>query len=120
MTYQRVIPRDLFNEANLLKCYGQLALKLEEKPGVVFKLSGDYYGNYFDIQQNVDGCLSIDNIELTIKGKRWYLFRPLNSREPWPLYAYDNQGCDEDNTTELQVFTDDGELSAEFLELLSR
>ena len=29
MSYIRVIPRDLFNEANLLKCHGQLVIHLE-------------------------------------------------------------------------------------------
>ncbi len=33
--YARVIPRDLFNEANLLKCFGNLYLRLE-----VFEPSG--------------------------------------------------------------------------------
>jgi len=29
MSYTRVIPRDLFNEANLLKCYGQIYIEVE-------------------------------------------------------------------------------------------
>lgn len=28
--YERVVPRDLFNEANLLKCIGKLVLEIEE------------------------------------------------------------------------------------------
>lgn len=30
MSYFRVIPRDLFNEASLLKCYGRLAILLDD------------------------------------------------------------------------------------------
>ena len=30
MTYRRVLPRDLFNEAKLLKCLGQLALIIHD------------------------------------------------------------------------------------------
>lgn len=32
MTYQREIPRDLFNEANLLKCLGQISLIAHDRP----------------------------------------------------------------------------------------
>ena len=32
MSYARVIPRDLFNEANLLKCLGKVALILMDRP----------------------------------------------------------------------------------------
>jgi hypothetical protein len=113
MSYQRVIPRDLFNEANLLKCYGQLCLKLEIYACKNIELR--HYGNHFVIEQNEDdGSLTIFNLQLRIRSKIYRLFRPLNSREPWPLYAQ------EADYAEWQVFTDDGELSAEFLELLSR
>jgi hypothetical protein len=30
VSYFRVIPRDLFNEASLLKCYGRLAILLDD------------------------------------------------------------------------------------------
>lgn len=33
MTYLRVIPRDLFNEAKLLKCLGKLYLEAEKSGG---------------------------------------------------------------------------------------
>ncbi len=38
MTYKRVIPRDLFNEANLLKCYGALWIALDNARGHTAKL----------------------------------------------------------------------------------
>ena len=38
MTYTRVIPRDLFNEGDLLKCYGRLWILLDETRGHVAQL----------------------------------------------------------------------------------
>lgn len=117
MDYRRVIPRDLFNEANLLKCYGQLWIHLNEHvQGSLAAL--DYTegadGDAFDVRQNdMSGGLDIANIALTIDGIRWDLFRPLNSRYPWPLYCTDLNG-----ETEVAVFDEDGNLSAEFLALI--
>ena len=48
MAYTREIPRDLFNEANLLKCYGRLALLAMNTPG----LEVDHNGDLFDIVQD--------------------------------------------------------------------
>lgn len=112
MTYQRVIPRDLFNEANLLKCYGQLCLKLEFYS--IPKVELRYAGNAFVIEQSGDddGSLTIFNLQLRIRSKVYKLFRPLNSREAWPLYAQ-NQ-----DYAEWQVFDAYGELTSEFLGLL--
>jgi hypothetical protein len=112
MTYQRVIPRDLFNEANLLKCYGQLWLKLEMYGNQGASL--EHYGNFFITEQDSDdGSLSIYNIRLIIGSETFRLRRPLNSREPWPLYCYLQEAAEE-----LAIFTDDGELTEEFLALL--
>ena len=52
MSYPRVIPRDLFNEASLLKCYGQVYLKLEEL-----------------------GLLEIVNKKITRKGEKHRFFK---------------------------------------------
>lgn len=114
MTYQRVIPRDLFNEANLLKCYGKLWLLLEKLnlPHVKFELEGDT----FEIEQGwEDGHTYIDNLKLMVGHPyaTWHpLSRPLNSRDAWPLYVthYDRD--------DIAVFTDTGELTEEFLSLL--
>lgn len=115
MTYQRVIPRDLFNEANLLKCYGQLWLKLECWPDAAVQLK--HYGSRFIIEQNLgDGSLIICNIRLIIGNKTLQLRRPLNSREPWPLYC---DVADPVEPYEVAIFTDDGELSDEFKALLT-
>lgn len=110
MTYHRVIPRDLFNEANLLKCYGQLWLELERRGNEATELLND--GDAFDIVQDSDGNLTITNIEFFINEEPMALHRPLNSKEPWPLYLTTEQ--DEI----IAVFTDRGLFTQEMLALL--
>lgn len=122
MTYHRVIPRDLFNEANLLKCMGRLWILLDQRRDLPCQLGaeknetdpGDHTGESFDIQQNEDGALCVVNLPFRIRGNRFTLSRPLNSREPWPLYCESLCGevC-------LSVFDDQGNLSSEFLEFLT-
>lgn len=107
MSYFRVIPRDLFNEANLLKCYGRIFINLETCGAVDATLEHD--GEAFDVVQDEDGCLSIANVDFIIRGERQVLYRPLNSRAPWPLYL--RTPAEE----EIAVFTDDGSFSAEML-----
>jgi hypothetical protein len=109
--YYRVIPRDLFNEANLLKCYGQIYLNLERLnlPGV--ELVHD--DEAFDIEQSCDdGSTFIVNVALMVRGFHAPLFRPLNSRDAWPLYM----ATDEDD---IAVFNDDGAFSEEMLRFLN-
>jgi hypothetical protein len=116
VTYLRVIPRDLFNEANLLKCYGQLWLKLEGRlnDSLTFDFE-DFDGRPFEIEQRqADGTTYIANVTLFSDGRRVSLHRPLNSREPWPLYAIHPEDDDE-----VAVFTDDGELTDEFSRLIA-
>lgn len=118
MSYARVIPLDLFNEASLLKCYGQLWLKLENRKHVSFKLTTNTNtgGNSFQIlQRPYDGALALGNLRLYIRGQLYILHRPLNSREPWPLYL--NHPTDP-FLDEIAVFDDHGELSREMLDLL--
>lgn len=116
MTYNRVCPRDLFNEANLLKCLGQLYLKTEDMPGV------DWHepqpGEGFHVEQDgSDGSISSATTWMTISGENVHTYRPLNSRDPWPLYCDRIGGIELDE--EVAVFTDAGELSAEFIQALA-
>lgn len=110
MGYYRVVPRDLFNESNLLKCYGGLYIKLddmgiggvalvESEPGAPFRI----------VQDPSDGSLFVENVNLYVRGKCVHLYRPLNSREPWPLYVELSDRFDV-----LPVFDDDGNLTEEF------
>jgi len=110
-SYYRVIPRDLFNEANLLKCLGLLWILLEGRTDANFEEND---GEPFDVQQNEDdGTLTVVNLPFVIRGNLWTLERPLNSRETWPLYA----SRDDER---VAVFTDGGELTKEFESLCDR
>ncbi len=115
MSYLRVIPRDLFNESNLLKCMGQLYLCLERVDNSIAWLEHDDAA--FDIQQSDDdGSTWVENVTLyrVLDGVAHpvHLHRPMNSREPWPLYATGDYDCD------VPVFNPDGTLSREFRSLL--
>mgnify|MGYP001288824139 FL=1 len=112
MSYTRIIPRDLFNEANLLKCYGKLFINLENT-------NSNYYLDHdleqFDIHQFIDdGSLWIKNVTLKHKftQKPVKLFRPLNSRLEWPLVAVSN------DNEEIYVFNEDGNFSEDMIKLL--
>ena len=108
--YTRVIPRDFFNEAKLLKCLGQLALKILDcqlPEGIKIEISEN--GEPFDIQLTGDGLLFISNYETLINDKRVDFFTTYNAKGPFPLLAY----YDEIETT---VFDENGEFTNEFIE----
>ena len=99
MTYQRVIPRDLFNEAKLLKCLGRLVIVAD----AYAMLTVTHDGEPFDIQQSVDGDLYCENVEVryrygnllenpTTPAQTIGVFNPINSREDWPLLFEDDGG----------------------------
>lgn len=100
MSYARVVPRDLFNEANLLKCIGQLVLVVED--GKAPWLSYHHDGEAFTIKQNPsNGAISVTNVQFFARNKTLTFERPLNSRDAWPLmletendsyYVFDKNG----------------------------
>lgn len=119
MSYQRVIPRDLFNEAKLLKCLGQLALIIHDGVKVPRGLALNHFAEDegFRIEQNPDsGALYCSNMELTFAGQRIGLSAPYNSKDAYPLRFV------VDDDTEGRVFDESGALSDEFrsvMEVLS-
>ena len=113
MSYQRVIPRDLFNEADLLKCLGKLYLMTEYHTTVRILHSG----HAFNIVQNSsDGSIYCGNICVIIGSRTYDHFRPLNSREPWPLWLRLRADPDAED---FRAFDDQGNLSDEMKELLT-
>lgn len=119
--YQRVIPRDLFNEAVLLKCLGKVALWIHE--GVLPLLTvehtpvgdGDQYTQGFDIRLTECGYLFAGSLRFYLCGRKEVLFvSTYNSREPWPLFWC--WSYDEDM---LPVFAYDGEPDPAFLKAMS-
>lgn len=118
MSYIRVIPRDLFNEANLLKCLGALYIALET--------AGDHAAGFgveaverFDIVQNPnDGSIYVENLPFSIGGRFCHLSRPLNSRSPFPLYATLSWPRPGEDDLLVSVFDEDGKLSGAFRSLI--
>lgn len=114
MPYNRVIPRDLFNEAKLLKCLGQLVIKLETAGAHRADLRQRSDGQFEIEQREYDGGIYCATLDFYIRGHLVNLFTPLNSRLPYPLMFED-----EDAEVSDFVFNDDGSLSAAFIEYLT-
>jgi hypothetical protein len=113
MSYQRVIPRDLFNESSLLKCYGRLYIALEGDGRAGFAVE---FADSFDIvQREDDGFLFVDNLPFRVGEYEYRLVRPLNSRHAWPLYA---ERIDDSDFDAIPVFDGSGNLSSDMIALL--
>lgn len=113
-SYLRVLPRDLFNESSLLKCIGRLWILTENLDHSAKFHDEDMPA--FEIEQSQDdGSIFVGNLTFSISGAIHRLYRPLNSRQAWPLYA---QNMDDDNAESIPVFREDGELSDEMREAI--
>lgn len=111
-SYERVIPRDLFNEAKLLKCLGRLALL--HLDGFLGDMQMVYTGGTrgFDVAQDPSsGDLWAKDVRLlTRDGWRVHLHTPYNDRSEYPLMFHHYP--DEDHP----VFDEEGQLTDEFRE----
>lgn len=121
MTYTRVIPRDLFNEGDLLKMLGKFWILTESRDTV--QLIEVAPRTPFEIEQDQsDGSISVQNVRVFIKNRRYRLYRPLNSREEWSLWI--TRLTDQPGGSEFEDFevfdTDHGDpcLSEEMLQLI--
>lgn len=114
--YERTIPRDLFNEAKLLKCMGQLALLIHDGlqwPLALRHNTADCPG--FDVSQDPsDGGLFVNNLVLTLGDSRVTVRTSYNSKAPYPLVFDDEDGG------EGSVFDDAGNLDDGFCDYLTR
>jgi hypothetical protein len=111
--YRRVIPRDLFNEASLMKCLGNLHIKTGQWHPKVLML---HHSNAFNIMQDEsDGSIYSGCISVFINNVTYDHWRPLNSREAWPLWLRERNDPDAE---EFQAFTDEGDLSPELMALI--
>jgi hypothetical protein len=109
MTYRRVLPRDLFNEGDLLKCLGKVWLLTERARAAGFV---EEAVDFFDIVQDpLDGSIYVANLTFRVLGADCRLFRPLNARSHWPLYI---QAAD----FEIAVFEEDGTFTPEMKALI--
>lgn len=109
--YIRVIPRDLFNEAKLLKSMGRLCLLIHDglvpAPMEVF-----YEGEEFEIVLDDEGSLRIRNIQIKVKDIFIIFKTTYNSKSIYPFYAE----CD---NVDYLVFDSEGNFDEEFLGLVN-
>jgi hypothetical protein len=107
MTYQRVVPRDLFNEADLLKMLGKLVIHIiDRKDHLPWSYEEDNAA--FNIAQDPnDGSISCTNLKFYLNGEQVFLKRPLNTRQPWQLLAVFRD-------EEYYVFSSKGEVMPNF------
>jgi len=119
MSYQREIPRDLFNEAKLLKCLGLLSLKVHDgelPPFVEIRLyqdpQRDEYGEPdlgFDIRQDPsDGSIYANGIQILIKGQQVPHHARLNDRSNFSLMLRIDE-------VDYDVFNEQGEIVCPYL-----
>jgi uncharacterized membrane protein len=112
--YRRVVPRDLFNEAKLLKCLGKIAIGILDgklsQYGVEEDFSNENMG--FVIDQNEDGGIFCLNYKIFKNKKEVQLFSGLNSKLNWPLMTIDHR------EEYIHVFDDDGNFSEDFIKFL--
>lgn len=116
MSYARVVPRDLFNEGDLLNCLGRLWIKLDERRDHTAQLEHHEEDGAFVIHQDPsDGSIRCCSLTLFIRDRLPVrLFRPLNARTKWPLWVRI------DDEEDVRVFDEAGELSTEFWVLISQ
>ena len=113
-SYIRVFPRDLFNEAKLLKCMGRLTLAIHEDERCLkdFLRVDDLVENKgFDIKQNISGDITLTNVYILHKESNCYVWfhTPLNSKANYPLVFIDREG------EHINVFEEDGSLTETFI-----
>lgn len=106
--YDRVLPRDLFNEAKLLKCIGQLCLKIHDGGSLGVTFDDNNIGS-FDIVLLDDGHLYIRNINFYKNGNIPLLFKTTyNSKRNYPLLL-------DYNDVEYEVFDESGNYTYEYI-----
>jgi len=108
----RTIPRDLFNQANLLENLGHLYIELETIAKENILVDEDPERDSFEM--SVDGysnSQSIKSIFIKVNGENQSVYRYINSRERYSLYCMDML-----TEEEIEVFDKDGKLSTDFLE----
>jgi hypothetical protein len=111
--YTRVIPRDFFNEAKLLKCMGMLSLKILDRQlpdGIEIEVKED--GDPFNIQLTDDGLLFIANYPVKVNRKNVFFGSTYNSKRNFPLLCVISY-------VEYTVFNEDGTFTEEFINQFS-
>lgn len=108
VNYYRVCPRDLFNEAKLLKCMGRLCLYILDGITPVEMTNSDN-GKGFKIGLLDEGSLTITNLTIKIKGKPYLFKTTYNSKANYPLFLQT------EDYEDILVFDDEGNFDADFI-----
>lgn len=112
LNYTRVIPRDFFNEAKLLKCMGLLSLKILDRmlpDGIEIEVEEN--GAPFQINLSDAGDLIVTNYKIIINGDDGIFYTIYNSKENYPFFCY----CANDNN-DVRVFNEAGVFTEEFVQ----
>lgn len=108
-SYRRVYPRDLFNESKLLKCLGQLSLRILDNR--VENLTEKSSGKQIKIGLHDAGYLVASEISF-YKGKiQIFLGTNYNSKDAFPLVCLVDY-------EEIEVFDAIGQFTQEFSDFL--
>jgi hypothetical protein len=110
-TYTRVIPRDFFNESKLLKCMGQLALKILDCQ-TPCEITIEDCGDAFNIELSDEGSLFVSNYPVSIKGIIYMFKTTYNSKSPFPFYC-------EHNYIDYAVFDEVGNFHQDFIDFVN-
>lgn len=111
MSYTRICPRDLFNEAKLLKCIGQISLLiLDNQAPDNLKMKTDY-DSFTVIQDTSYGSIYLEEILITISGHSHIFYCRMNAKDSYPLEVVANETEDF-----IEVFNDDGTFHSDFID----
>lgn len=114
--YVRVLPRDLFNEADLLKCLGRLWILLDSNRRHDAQIVEEEVDAFDIVQDENSGAIEVRNLTFTIRGVKHRLVRPLNSRSAWPLWV--EAESPESDFDAVLVFNEKGDLSDDMIALI--
>lgn len=109
--YERVIPRDFFNEAKLLKCMGVISLAiLDNKTPKGIEMKIEESGEAFEVVLLDEGSLTIANYPVKINGELYNLKTTYNSKANYPLFF------ETLNYEDILVLDESGNFTVEFIE----
>lgn len=111
--YERVKPRDLFNEAKLLKCMGRFWLLVQDEL-LPYKVNLDHNTinnkGFHIIQDGSDASIFIGNITVEVEGVNIFLYANYNNKSNYPFFAMLEEEC-------YRVFDEDGNFTEDFLKM---
>ena len=105
--YERVLPRDLFNESKLLQQLGAVCLAIHDSR--LTRITFEYDDEPFDIRLAEGGEMSVANLTFWQGDEDVQLWTSYNSRDKNPLLFLDPFSGDE-----FYVFDDQGDFTFRF------